>query len=298
MQKLRLAAFAALATMGSFANAELIYGATSTQLFTFDSSNPTSQTTVGNFSGLTSGHTVRAIDFRPANGQLYVVSSSGNSAQLYTANLSNGALTAVGAGFLLGGYTGTRVSVDFNPTVDRIRVVTGGGQNLRVNPITGLLAATDTSLAFATGDVNAAITPLISGVAYTNNVAGATSTTLYGYDYSTDSLVTIGGLNSSPSPNGGQIFTVGQSFTPPITSAASQGFDISGTTGVAYLQSDKGNSGEDFFYTVNLTTGSLTEIGSFGRDVLDISATPVPEPATLITLGLGALSLRRRNRRA
>lgn len=64
----------------------------------------------------------------------------------------------------------------------------------------------DTMLAFAGGG-----TPSVPALAYSNNLPGGTPTTLYGYDVGTDALVTIGGLNGTPSPNGGQVFTVGPS---------------------------------------------------------------------------------------
>jgi hypothetical protein len=49
---------------------------------------------------------------------------------------------------------GSSFGFDFNPTVDRIRVQSDADQNLRLNPATGALAATDTTLSFAVGDTN------------------------------------------------------------------------------------------------------------------------------------------------
>jgi hypothetical protein len=37
----------------------------------------------------------------------------------------------------------TNASVDFNPTVDRIRLVTDSGQNLRLHPELGTVVATE-----------------------------------------------------------------------------------------------------------------------------------------------------------
>jgi hypothetical protein len=45
--------------------------------------------------------------------------------------------------------------------------------------------------------------------AYVNNFSGSTITTLYGIDTGADRLVLIGGLNGSPSPNGGVVSNVG-----------------------------------------------------------------------------------------
>jgi len=66
---------------------------------------------------------------------------------------------------------------DFNPVVDRIRVVNSANENLRINPNTGLLAGDDPNLTFtppATGPV--------TGVAYDRNFAGTTLATLFGID--------------------------------------------------------------------------------------------------------------------
>ena len=158
----------------STANAATLYGvSTANQLVRFDSATPGTVTTVGTISGLQAGENVLAIDFRPANGQLYGL---GSSSRLYTINTVNAAGMAVGAAgaFTL---TGTDFGFDFNPTVDRIRVVSNTGQNLRLNPDTGAIAATDTPLNPGT--------PTVSAAAYTNNFSGATTTTLYVIDSGT-----------------------------------------------------------------------------------------------------------------
>lgn len=290
----------------SGAQAELVYGLTNTfNLVTFDSAAPGTFLTTVATSGVVAGQTLRAIDFRPATGQLYAISTINSATtgvgQLYTVNTSTGALTAVGSTFSL--LTGSnRVSMDFNPVVDRIRVVSGTGNNLRLNPTTGAIAATDTNLAYDPADSHFGGAPLIADIAYTNNVAGATQTTLYGYDYDWDGIITIGSVNGTPqSPNSGLMYTVGAAFPSPVTFSASIGMDVSGTTGIAYINADDGSSANaDFFFSVDLTTGAATNLGSFGTtDMLDFSVAPapVPEPATLAVLGLGAIAALRRRRR-
>lgn len=296
-------ACATVALGAGAAHAETIWGVTDTgSLFSFDSATPGTTSALVPVTGLTAGHTLRGIDFRPANGQLYGLSNSGSTAaaQLYTINTATGAATAIGAGITLTGNTSTRISIDFNPTVDRIRVVTGSTQNFRLNPNDGAVAATDTAVGYAAGDPNVGTNPpLVCGIAYTNNFPGATSTTLYDYDFDIDVVSTIGSVGGTPtSPNTGQMFTVGGAGI--VTFSASLGFDISGGTGVAYINADVG-SPADTFYTVNLATGALTLVGGIGAgasplQVLDIAAATVPEPGSLglAAIGCTALIVRRR----
>jgi hypothetical protein len=298
-------AISALLLLPWAAQAEVIYGITvpgptAGNLVSFDSTNLTAVTTIAALSGVVPGHTLRAIDFRPSNGQLYALSSSASAAQLYTVNLATAALTPVGVGLTLTGNTSIRVSMDFNPVVDALRVVTGSAQSYRVNPDTGTLIAQDTSVAtVGTGTV-----PLVSGVAYSNNFVGATQTTLYAYDFLADNVGTIGGLNGVPSPNGGQFNIVGSAGFVTFTAAA--GFDISGATGAAYLSVDDfaspGANAE--FFSINLGTGAATKLSlNDWAPVLDISVLPVanrgvPAPAPLALAALGLLALRRCRRHA
>ena len=84
---------------------------------------PTSTTTI---TGLQPTEKLLSIDFRPATGQLYAL---GNTSRIYTINLNSGAATAVGTTSFTPALTGNFASIDFNPTVDRLRIVTSNGQN-------------------------------------------------------------------------------------------------------------------------------------------------------------------------
>ena len=74
------------------------------------------------------------------------------------------------AGAFSTSISGTAFGMDFNPVPDRIRLVSDTRQNLRIHPDLGTLVSADGALNPA-GNVVA--------VAYSNNFAGATSTTLY-----------------------------------------------------------------------------------------------------------------------
>jgi len=295
MKSSRYLAATLLSCLAGASQAEPIYGITvpdagGTSLVSFDSATPNVVTTIGAITGIAAGQTLRGIDFRPATGDLYALSSNGAAAQLYTIDLTTGVASAVGAALTLTGNTSTRISLDFNPVVDRLRIVTGTGQNYRANVDTGALTQ-DTDITPGP--------PLISGIAYSNNFAGATQTTLYAYDFLLDNVGTIGGINGVPSPNGGLFNVIGGSGI--VTFNAGLGFDISGATGTAYVTVDDfGSPGSNAeFFSVNLATGAFTQLSSDDfSNVLDISvsiARPpvnVPLPATLALVLLGAAAMR------
>jgi hypothetical protein len=197
--------------------------------------------------------------------------------------------------------------MQFNPAIDAIRVVTGGngivGQNnFRVSPA-GTLISVDGGLAYSGTDVQAGVTNFtIIGAAFSNNVAGATTTTLYGWDYITDALVTIGGPNSTPPPqNTGTMFTVNLPALNNLTQNAGLGMDISGVSGVLYVSHDDTatlglTSG---LYTRDLTTGVQSFIGDYpaGTFINDIAVQPIPEPTTLALAGVAAVGVAARIRR-
>ncbi|HEY7183685.1 MAG TPA: DUF4394 domain-containing protein, partial [Blastocatellia bacterium] len=208
--------------------------------------------------GLARGEDVVGIDFRPANGQLYALSSAN---RLYTINPSNASATPVGAPFTPG-LNGASFGFDFNPTSDRIRTASDADQTLRLNPNNGAIAAMDGPLAFAASDPNAGQNPNIVGSAYTNNFAGSTSTTLYGIDSNLDALVTQGSVGGAPvSPNTGQLFTVGKLN---VDTSDLVGFDIAPVTNAAFASLTPPNGGASTLYTINLATGAATMIGPIG----------------------------------
>jgi hypothetical protein len=216
---------------------------------------------------------------------------------MYTIDLGTAVATPQGASFALTGNTSTRVSMDFNPAADRLRIVTGAGtaNNYRWNPVSNAFVMADGNLAYDAGDPNAGTNPpFVAAVAYDRNDNDpGTGTTLYAFDFDIDDFSTIGSPNGSPiSPNAGTMFTIGDAGI--VTSNAGIGFDISGVTGTAYLSAGAG--GSDSLYTVNLATGATTQVGAFGTAWLDISAAPVPEPTAvsfILFASLGILRLRR-----
>ncbi|MBL8768816.1 MAG: DUF4394 domain-containing protein, partial [Planctomycetes bacterium] len=179
---------------------------TADRLVTFAPGRPGTLTNDVAITGLAPNESLVGIDVRPATGELIGV---GSTSRVYTVDPLTGVATAVGPVFTPS-LSGIDFAVDFNPVPDRIRLVSDAEQNLRLNPNTGLVAATDVPLAFDAADPNVGANPNVVAAAYTNPNAGATITTLYAIDSNLDVLVTQGSLNSAPvSPNSGVLFTVG-----------------------------------------------------------------------------------------
>src|SRR3954467_10443435 len=118
--------------------------------------------------GMQGGETLVDIDQRPGTGQLYGVGTTG---RVYVLDPTSGVATQVGAAATFT-HTGMFFGIDINPVADRIRFVSTDEDNVRLSPIDGS-AFTDAFLP-PPGNVVAN--------AYTNNVAGATSTTLFDID--------------------------------------------------------------------------------------------------------------------
>lgn len=241
-----------------------------TTLVFFDSASPSVVVATRSITGLQGGETLVAIDTRPATGGLYGLSSAG---RIYLINPNNGSVQQIGTGALT--LSGTAFGMDFNPTVDRIRIVSDTGQNLRAHPDTGALVATDTAL-------NGAATGAV-GAAYINNFAGATTTTLFDINSTTDSLYT-----QNP-PNAGTLVLVG---ALGVDTSSAVSFDISRTGQVGAILTVGGVAR---LYAINLTTGAATLVGNAPAGVIGataISGFPVGGvPTNVPTLSAAALAL-------
>lgn len=211
------------------------------QLLKINAMNSEMATSTTPITGLMANDALTAIDFRPATGELYGVSMMN---RLYVINQETGSARVVGTAALSPAISGSAVALDFNPTVDRIRLVTNTGQNLRLHPETGAVAATD-------GAINGGMSPSIESVAYTNNVAGASTTTLYDIDSKSDKL-----YKQDP-PNNGTLVEVG---ALGIDITASAGFDINPAGDVALTAVQVGGKWE--LHQVDIVTGKLTKIGN------------------------------------
>ena len=222
--------------------AEAFYGvAGGSTLVTFNSDAPGAIRSATAITGLQPGEEILALDVRPASGQLYAL---GSTSRLYVISPISGAAHAVGDPFTPA-LAGTSFGFDFNPAVDRIRLLSDGRQNLRLNPENGAVAAQDPPLDYREGDPGAGSNPQVGAAAYS-----ADGGVLYATDAARDALVAV------DPPNDGKLRTIGplgQDLGEPT------GFDIAGD-GTAYL-SGRAAGGPAALYTVDVATGTVTDAG-------------------------------------
>lgn len=278
------AALGAIVLLTPAANAQdTMYGVTDNQtLVTWDASDPSNLQSGVAISGLQSNEQVRGIDFRPATGGLYAVGSFNN---LYTIDTSSGAASLVGAGNFGQSMNGASFGFDFNPVIDRIRLVSDVNQNLVINPNDGTSTQV-TDLFYASGDFNEGVDPNVVASAYTNSFAGASSTQLYGIDTSLDALVTQ--ANSA-----GTLNTVGFLGIDMNDTAT---FEISGSSGIAYGTIVNADTSKSLFWTLDLSTGEAFTVGEIGGGAVITALASVPSPSSVMLLALGAPFAARRRR--
>ena len=163
------ACLAIVATLISvtFATGQTIFAITANnELTSFSAATPTITTAAIPIMGLPAGQQIVGFDSRPRTGDFYVL---GYDASTMTGRLYKmtqmGMLTPVGAAdFAINLGASQNVGFDFNPTVDRIRVVATNRKNYRLHPDLGTVVATDADLAYAATDVNAALTPAVGQI--------------------------------------------------------------------------------------------------------------------------------------
>ena len=263
-----LAACSTMAPEGAERAEKTVAVTASNKLLKFNAGRPDRILATLNITGLQAGETLLGIDYRVAKDQLYALGSSG---RLYTLNDDTAVATVVGMPFAVK-LEGTQFGFDFNPTVDRIRVVSNTGQNLRLHPDTGAVVdsnptlegvQTDGKLSYAAGDVNFGKSPMAVGAAYSYNKADTKITTNFALDAATGALVTQGsreGVMPAVSPNTGQFFTVG-SLGMTFNSAS---FDIQALSDVAFAALNSDSTSTSRWVMIDLKTGAAKSLGIVG----------------------------------
>jgi hypothetical protein len=239
-------------------------------LVRFNAGQPQKVAVIGAVKGLQAGENLMGIDFRVNKGILYGLGSTG---RIYTIDARTAEAKAVGTAPLAVALSGGEFGFDFNPTVDRIRIVSSSGQNLRAHPDTGAAVdgnaqqdgvQADGKLAYAGGDRNAGKDPRVVGAAYTYNKQNEKITTNYAIDANQGSLVMQGskeGATPAVSPNTGQLYTVGSLGVAPFSRAS---FDIADVSNAAFVAINHDGMARTRFYEVSLESGKATFIGTVG----------------------------------
>jgi hypothetical protein len=248
----------------SFGGQEIFLATEAGRLLSFDSASPGLVLSDLPITGLDLGERVLGLDFRPATGELYAL---GSGSRLYVVDTSTAVASAVGAPFATA-LSGTEFGFDFNPTVDRIRIVSDAGQNLRAHPTTGAIVFVDGALGYDPADAAAGQAPDLVAAGYTSSVPMATSTMLYDIDRRRDTLVV------QDPPNAGVLSTVG-----------SLGFDVSGpgaldivgTTGIAYAVLGSAGSSAPALFAIDLASGRATFLATLPLQerIAGMSARPI-----------------------
>jgi len=255
-----------------------------------------------------------AIDVRPQTGGLYALAHNpkAGSVRLYRLDTSGSAVraTAVGTAGSFVDAAGAPLpifaqsfDIDFNPTVDRVRVIASNGLNFRMNPNNGALvdgnfnntASPPPGLnpdANLNGGAGGAM-----GTAYTNNAINVAVTTQYTLDSDNNTLYI-----QNP-PNAGAL-TAPLAITrngSPLDFGAGGGLDIEpGIVATASGMPATGRAaavltvgGRSRLYRINLADGVASELGDSvgGLGIVDVAVSNLP--ATVNALSLSGTQLTR-----
>lgn len=239
--------------------------------------------------GLGEDEQLVGMDLRPATGTLYGVSRNSDTGALRLYQITLGFLFAnaapVGSPFTPPPalVAPTAFGFDFNPTIDRARLVADNDTNLVFNPDTGAVTVA-TNLFYATGldpdviltpDTNVGENPNVVNIAYDNNDLDAgTDSQLRGIDTELDILVTV--ANSL-----GRLRTIG-SLGVNVTAVG--GYDVSSTDNAqSFAIMSVAGSPFQLFFRINNETGqasvvTIPVLGLVQFTGLTVLDAPLPPP--------------------
>jgi hypothetical protein len=216
----------------------------------FEENSPGAARNLAKITGLVGDTGVVGIDYRPANSELIGL---GNAGGVYSLNIATGAATKKSQ--LNVALNGSKFGIDFNPTVDRLRIVSDTGQNLRANVDTGATVV-DGALNYTPGVTATGVV----GAAYTNNDADpGTATTLYDIDANLDQV------DIQAPPNAGTLNPTGKLGvdTSPIAEADIYSTVRNGSTAEVQGFAVLTVGGRSGFYKLALFSGKAAARGTF-----------------------------------
>lgn len=263
LQRISLLVLLAAALLGGCNKSRTAYALTEdgTSILRFDIEKPKTIDATVTVSGLIAGETLWQIDFRRADGALYGI-TSGN--RLVRVDPGTGTCTYVGAPDATTGFTTpftsatlARPVMDVDPVSGDLRVIDTASpsaeHNIELNPDDATGSDNTTALTYGTNDVNAGngTSPNLVAIAHDNNVSSPDTTTLYGLDISTYSLVSL---------TSNTVTTVGKTG---YTFTQSAGFDIVPNDNKAYVILSK-PSGTARVLTISLSGGAVDDRDQLG----------------------------------
>ena len=195
------------------------------------------------------------------SGKLYGLT---NKANLYTINTDTGMANLItslkpATGSTFTNLDGTSFAVDFNPTADRLRVISNNGQNLRINVDTGDTIKDD--------DINGISEAKVTAAAYTNSFAtpiAMLATELFDLNQTGNTLT-----KQNP-PNNGTLNLIGNLG---INLGMDNGFDIAGGDNGLSLAAVSGASGPSVLYRIDLNSDT-TITTPRARLAINVDGTP------------------------
>lgn len=204
---------------------------------------------------------LHGIDYRPGNSTIIGVT---DTQVIVTIDPATGATTEIAKmNTMLTVAEGAAVIVDVNPAADRLRFMSGT-TNHRVNMETGEVTV-DGALNFDPADANAAATPMVVAVAYTNSYGKPEKTAMYDIDAGLNALL------QQTAPNDGVLATIG---SLGVTLEGPVAMDVATTadgTNTAYVAALGG------LHMLDLATGTVSgtmEITSTTDPVRDLTILP------------------------
>lgn len=222
----------------------------------FQTNTPGTLNWVADITGFAGSDTrLVGVDIRPKNGVLYGVGNYGGIYTIPNVPGSDSKMHITKVGQLTVALDGVSFGVDFNPAVDRLRIISNTGQNLR-HDVDGNSTIKDMPLT-----LNGAPATGVTAAAYTNNDNNTdTATTLFDIDtYNDQVAIQAPANNGTLNPTGKLGVDAGINAGLDIFSDLSGGKTISNAAFATLLPS----GGRQSFYMVDPLTGATTLVGAF-----------------------------------
>lgn len=260
---MKLACVLAALGLGACDKNHTVYALTSTgKLVGFNTKEPTKLDVDVSLSGLATDVSLVQIQYLPSTGTLYGLTSDN---KLVTINPTSGAVSTATTSSFISTTPSNPVSA-FDPVAGQLRYI-ATDTNLRVTSA-GVLADTGTAVTFDSGDTNDGESPQLSALAYSNPVSGASSSTLYALDVTTQSLLRVGDadVSATASVDEGLLHTIGATG---VSFTANSALAIAPDGGRAYAALAQSGAASQL-YDVDLGSGAATRLDAIGDGDLTV----------------------------